>query len=145
MSRVLFICTRNAGRSVMAEALFNRMAGGRAEGTSAGTQPQNHPHPEVVAVLREIGIDVSERPGRLLTNDVVQGADRIITMGCTVDAGACPAINHAEVEEWSIADPRGESLVTVRDIRDDIQRRVEALIGSLPPLQRQITGAETNA
>jgi arsenate reductase len=131
MRRVLFVCVHNAGRSVMAEALFNQLAGGEAEAVSAGTIPGGPPHPEVVEAMREIGIDVSAHRGRLLTDEMVSGADRVITMGCAVDEAACPAILYATVEDWGLADPKGRPIERVREIRDEVRRRVEALIRSL--------------
>jgi arsenate reductase len=128
---ILFVCVKNAGRSVMAEALFNAMAGGEAEAISAGTEPQDHPHPEVLTTLKEIGIDVSEHRGRLLTDDLVQRADRVITMGCAVDADACPAIRYRDVEDWGVHDPRGEPPESLRRIRDEISDRVMSLLRSL--------------
>jgi arsenate reductase len=131
MTRVLFVCVKNAGRSVMAEALFNRMAGGMAEAISAGTAPQERPHPEVVETLNEIGIDVSGHQGRLLTDELVQSADRVITMGCAVDDQACPAILYANVEDWGLPDPKGQPPGTVREIRNEVAKRVESLLRSL--------------
>jgi arsenate reductase (thioredoxin) len=131
VKRILFVCVKNAGRSVMAEALFNQMAGGTAEGISAGTDPQDRPHPEVVATLKEIGIDVSGHRGQLLTDDQVQSADRVITMGCAVDEKACPAVLYAHVEDWGLPDPKGQPPEEVREIREEIRRRVETLLREL--------------
>jgi arsenate reductase (thioredoxin) len=131
MKRVLFVCVHNAGRSVMAEALFNEVAEGQAEALSAGTEPQASPHPEVVEAMREIGIDVSGHPGVLLTDEMVQAADRVITMGCSVDEAACPAILYADVEDWGLPDPKGQPPERVREIRDEIRRRVGALLQEL--------------
>ncbi len=131
MTRVLFVCVKNAGRSVMAEALFNRMAGGAAEAMSAGTAPLERPHPEVVQTLNEIGIDVSEHRGRLLTDDLVRSADHVITMGCAVDDQACPAIRYANLEDWGLPDPKGQPPEKVREIRDEVATRVESLVKSL--------------
>jgi arsenate reductase len=128
---VLFVCVHNAGRSVMAEALFNDLAGGHGRAWSAGTEPGGAPHPEVVAVMDEIGIDVSGHQGRLLTDEMVRSAGRVVTMGCAVDADACPAIRYAGVEDWGLPDPKGKSLDEVRAIRDEIAARVRALIDEL--------------
>jgi protein-tyrosine-phosphatase len=128
MKRVLFVCVHNAGRSVMAEALFNQLARGTAEALSAGTMPQDAPHPEVVSVMKEAGIDVSEHHGRLLTQDLIESADRVITMGCAVDEDACPAIQYAIVEDWGLVDPKGKSPEQVAAIRDEIETRVRRLI-----------------
>jgi arsenate reductase (thioredoxin) len=128
MKRVLFVCVRNAGRSVMAEALFNRRAGGRAEAVSAGTEPGHAAHPEVVEAMREIGVDVSTHQGRLLTDEMVRAADRVVTMGCAVDEAACPAIRYTGVEDWGLPDPEGQPVEKVREIRDEIERRVRAML-----------------
>ena len=131
MSRVLFVCVHNAGRSVMAEAFLNQMAQGSAQATSAGTVPQEKPHPEVVETMREVGIDVSSHQGRMLTDELVRSADRVITMGCAVDEQACPAILYADVEDWGLPDPKGQPPETVREIRDEVAKRVESLLKSL--------------
>jgi arsenate reductase (thioredoxin) len=131
MKRALFVCVHNAGRSVMAEALFNRLAEGRASAESAGTEPRWPPHPEVVEAMREVGLDVSSHTGRLLTDDMVQAADRVITMGCAVDEAACPAIRYTGVEDWGLPDPKGKPIEEVRQIRDEIERRIEELLKDL--------------
>jgi len=128
---VLFVCVHNAGRSVMAEALFNRAAGGRAEARSAGTIPGGPPHPEVVEAMAEIGIDVSGHRGQLVTDELVASADRVVTMGCSVDEEACPAIRYRDVQDWGLPDPRGGPLERVREIRDEIDRRVRVLLSEL--------------
>lgn len=121
---ILFVCVHNGGRSVMAEA-FARAIG--IEAASAGTIPQAAPHPEVVDAMREVGIDVSGHVGALLTDETVAGASRIFTMGCAVDADACPAIRLKDVEDWGLDDPKGRTPDEVRAIRDQIKARVEAL------------------
>jgi arsenate reductase len=131
VKRVLFVCVHNAGRSVMAEAMFNQEAQGRAEAQSAGTEPQAAPHREVVDAMQEIGIDVSGHNGLMLTDEMVASADRVITMGCAVDEAACPAILYANVEDWGLPDPKGQSPERVREIRDEIRRRVTALVSAL--------------
>jgi arsenate reductase len=131
MQRVLFVCVHNAGRSLMAEALFNRVADGRAEATSAGTEPGHAPHPEVVQVMQEIGLDVSGHEGVLLTDGLVEAADRVITMGCAVDEAACPAIRFTGVEDWGLPDPKGRPIEEVREIRDEIGRRIRAMLETL--------------
>jgi arsenate reductase len=115
----------------MAEALFNRLAEGRAEALSAGTEPQATPHPEVVDAMHEVGIEVSGHRGVLLTDRMVASAQRVITMGCSVDSAACPAILYADVEDWGLPDPKGQPPGRVREIRDEIARRVSALMEQL--------------
>jgi len=131
VKRVLFVCVHNAGRSVMAEAFFNRLVEGRAEALSAGTEPQGPPHPEVVEAMREVGIDVSGHRGVLLTDEMVSSADRVFTMGCAVDEAACPAILYANVEDWGLPDPKGQPPERVREIRDGLRRRVAGLAQEL--------------
>jgi arsenate reductase len=128
VKRVLFVCVHNAGRSVMAEAMFNQMARGSVQALSAGTEPQGPPHPEVVDAMREIGFDVSDHRGQTLTDEMVASADRVITMGCAVDQAACPAILYADVEDWGLPDPKGQPPERVREIRDEIRSRVTALV-----------------
>jgi arsenate reductase (thioredoxin) len=125
--RVLFVCVHNAGRSQMAAALFNRYAAGRATADSAGTRPSNHVHPEVVEVMREIGLDLVDAKPRLLTVELAKGAVRAITMGC---GDECPVLS-VPVEDWALPDPSGQPLEVVREIREDIDRRVRSLVSEL--------------
>jgi arsenate reductase (thioredoxin) len=125
--RVLFVCVQSAGRSQMAAALFNRHAGGRAVAHSAGTRPADRVHPEVVQVMREVGLDLSAAKPRLLTPELAEGALQVITMGC---ADECPVVS-APIEDWGLADPAGQPLATVRAIRDDIDSRVRSLLAKL--------------
>ncbi len=137
---ILFVCVHNAGRSQMAEAFLNQIAQERgldAVAQSAGTEPGNRVHPEVVAVMREIGLDLSVNQSKLLTNEMAQEADRIITMGCSVDEGTCPAVFIKGVEDWGLPDPKGQPVEQVRAIRDAIRQRVEALANSLEERMRQ--------
>ena len=129
--RVLFVCVHNAGRSVMAEELFRRAAAGRAESASAGTEPGDAPHPEVVAAMSEVGIDVAGHRGRMVTDEMVANADRVITMGCAVDQEACPAIRYRDVEDWGLPDPKGRGVEQARAVRDEIDRRVRDLLREL--------------
>ena len=117
----------------MAEALFNQLAAVGDRAVSAGTIPGGPPHREVIQAMAEVGIDVSAHRGRLLTDDMVQAADRVITMGCAVDDAACPAILYADVEDWGLPDPKGLPIDQVREIRDEIRRRVESLTDSVQP------------
>jgi arsenate reductase len=128
MARILFVCLHNAGRSQMSEALFERAAGGRHEARSAGTQPAERVHPEVVEVMRELDIDLSGREPRKLTLDLAKWADVLVTMGC---GDECPLIPGKHYIDWDLPDPTGRPLEAVRGIRDDIQRRVSALADEL--------------
>ena len=131
MKRVLFVCVHNAGRSQMALAYLRALGDGRVEAESAGTEPAPQVNPVVVEAMKEKGIDVSEEQPKLLTQGMVDGADRVITMGCSVE-DACPAV-FMPTEDWALEDPQGKSLDEVRRIRDDIERRVRVLIAELSP------------
>ena len=126
MTTVLFACVHNAGRSQMAAALFNQLANpAKARAISAGTHPGPRVHPEVVDVMREIGVDLSAAPTTRLTPDVAQRANILITMGC---GDECPFVPGARRDDWPLEDPKGKPVETVRAIRDDIRERVQALI-----------------
>ena len=126
MKTILFACVHNAGRSQMAAALFNQQADpAKARAISAGTEPGDRVHPVVLEVLREAGIDVSDVRPRRLTDALARTAQVHVTMGC---GDACPYVPGARVEDWPIPDPKGQSLETARDIRDEIARRVAGLI-----------------
>ncbi|HWB71970.1 MAG TPA: low molecular weight phosphatase family protein [Egibacteraceae bacterium] len=129
MPDVLFVCVHNAGRSRIAEAVFKREAAGRWTAASAGTQPADRPHPEVVAALAEVGIDLDDRPGTLLTPELVDAAGRLVSMGCALD-DACPAAA-TPMTDWALADPKGRPPAEVRRIRDEISARVRDLIAEL--------------
>jgi len=119
---VLFVCVHNSGRSQMAEAFFNRYARGKARALSAGTQPADEVNPVVVEAMREVGIDINGNKPKLLTRDMLEQADMVVTMGCGVE-GVCPA-TFVETKEWELEDPRGKPLTEVRRIRDEIKARV---------------------
>jgi arsenate reductase (thioredoxin) len=126
MKTVLFACVHNAGRSQMAAALFNRLADpAKARAVSAGTNPGPTVHPEVVAVMNELGIDLSAATTTQLTPDLAGTADILVTMGC---GDECPFVPGAIRDDWPLEDPKGKSIETVRSIREDIRDRVESLI-----------------
>jgi arsenate reductase len=126
MKTVLFACVHNAGRSQMAAALFNSLANPtEARAVSAGTDPGTQVHPEVMAVMNEVGIDLSNATPTKLTPELAGTANMLITMGC---GDACPYVPGLIRDDWPLADPKGKSLEEVRSIRDDIRRRVDALI-----------------
>lgn len=128
MSRVVFACVHNAGRSQMAAAFFNHLADPeRATALSAGTQPGTRVHPEVVEVMREVGIDLAAAQPRLLTADLARDAALLVTMGC---GDACPYVPGLRVEDWPLEDPKGQPLPRVRAIRDEVRRRVEHLLAA---------------
>ena len=128
MASVLFVCLHNAGRSQMSEALFERVAHGRHAATSAGTTPAERIHPEVVAVMRELGIDLAARTPRLLTRDVAERADVVVTMGC---GDACPYLPGKRYIDWELPDPMGRPIKDVRVTRDEIAHRVSGLVDEL--------------
>ena len=128
MSTVLFVCRQNAGRSQMSQALFERVAGDRHRGLSAGTTPADQVHPEVVQVMNEAGIDLSGRTPARLTRELAEQADLVITMGC---GDECPVIPGKRYIDWDLPDPAGRSIAAVRGIRDDISQRVHALVAEL--------------
>lgn len=129
MKKVLFVCIHNAGRSQMAEAFFNKMARGKATATSAGTRPAAHKDKGVVEAMREIGIDIRQQKPKALTLEMMENADRVITMGCGVEE-TCPA-SFVPTEDWQLDDPEGKSPEEIRKIRDEIKVRVEALVREL--------------
>jgi protein-tyrosine-phosphatase len=122
---VLFVCVHNAGRSQIAEALFNAYAGGAAVATSAGTEPVGALNLNVIAAMREAGYDIAGRHPKLMTEEMIDAADHVITMGCTDDP-SCPAV--LAEDDWGIDDPAGAPLMKVREIRDEIARRVRTLL-----------------
>jgi len=128
MANVLFVCLHNAGRSQMSRALFERAAGDRHSADSSGTQPGERVHPEVVEVMDEIGIDLSGQTPKVLTDEQAQWADVVVTMGC---GDACPYIPGKRYIDWELEDPKGQSADLVRETRDEIARRVEALVAEL--------------
>jgi len=128
MARVLFVCLHNAGRSQMSEALFAQAAGGRHEARSAGTTPGRRVHPEVVEAMREIGFDLADRVPRKLERSDAEWADVVVTMGC---GDECPFIPGKRYLDWELEDPSGQPLDAVRRTRDEIERRVEALVAEL--------------
>ena len=128
MSRVLFVCLHNAGRSQMSQALFERAAAGRHEAKSAGTEPAERVHPKVVEVMRELDVDLSGRTPQKLSDELAEWADVIVTMGC---GDACPYIPGKRYIDWDLPDPKGLPLNEVRALRDDIAHRTEALAAEL--------------
>jgi arsenate reductase len=128
VSHVLFVCIQNAGRSQMAEALFRRAAGGRHEARSAGSRPAAHVHPEVLGAMRELGVDLEGRRPHRLDEADMEWADVVVTMGC---GDECPYIPGTRYIDWELDDPAGRPPPEVRRIRDEIGRRVDALVAGL--------------
>ena len=128
MATALFVCLHNAGRSQMSQALFERAAEGRHRALSAGTTPAERGHPEVVEVMRELGIELADREPKLLTRELAEQADVVVTMGC---GDECPYIPGRRYLDWELEDPKGRPLDEVRATRDDIDRRVRELVEEL--------------
>jgi arsenate reductase (thioredoxin) len=127
---VLFVCVHNAGRSQMAAALLQGRAEGRVQVRSAGSEPADKLNPAVVEAMAEIGIDISREVPKLLGDEAVRSADVVVTMGC---GDACPIYPGKRYEDWELEDPSGRGLDEVRGIRDEIARRVDALLSELVP------------
>jgi arsenate reductase len=128
MATVLFVCLHNAGRSQISQALFERAAAGRHSALSAGTTPAQRLHPTVLEVLLELGIDASERRPRLLTRELAERADVVVTMGC---GDACPYIPGKRYLDWELEDPKDRALAEVRATREEIAARVRSLVAEL--------------
>jgi arsenate reductase len=125
---VLFVCVHNAGRSQMAAGLLNKLAEGRVRVRSAGSDPAEELNPAAVAAMREVGVDLSSELPKPLTGEGVRAADVVITMGC---GDACPIYPGKRYEDWELDDPADRDLDAVRRIRDEIERRVSALLAEL--------------
>lgn len=125
---VLFLCVHNAGRSQMALGWFRHLAGDRAIAWSGGSEPAKDVNPAAVAAMAEIGIDISEASPRRWTDDIVQAADVVVTMGC---GDTCPVFPGKRYEDWVLSDPAGKGIEEVRPVRDEIGRRVRTLLASL--------------
>ena len=125
---MLFVCLHNAGRSQMSQALFERLAGDRHHARSAGTEPAATIHGNVETLMREEGLDLGPRAPRLLTDELAEWADLVVTMGC---GDACPILPGKRYVDWDLPDPAGLRLDEVRAIRDDIKIRVASLVKDL--------------
>ena len=131
---VLFVCVHNAGRSQMAAAFLTHLAGERVEVRSAGSAPADTINPAVVEVMAEVGIDISAETPKILATETVEASDVVITMGC---GDSCPVFPGKTYLDWALDDPAGKAVEAIRPIRDEIHRRVRALVGDLvaPPGQ----------
>ena len=128
MAHVLFVCRQNAGRSQISEALFERAAGGRHSAASAGTEPAERVHPQAAEAMRDVGIELGDRRPRRLDDELVAAADVVVTMGC---GDQCPYLPGKRYVDWQLPDPSGMEVGQVRALRDEIGRRVEALVREL--------------
>lgn len=125
---VLFVCVHNAGRSQMAAGWLRHLAGDRVDVFSGGTSPTNETNPAAVAAMAELGVDIAAEQPQRWTDEMVRTADVVVSMGC---GDACPVFPGKRYEDWELTDPAGQPIEVVREIRDDIGRRVEALVASL--------------
>lgn len=130
MKKVIFVCIHNSGRSQMAEAFAKKIGEGKVVAESAGTEPGASLNPQAVEAMEEIGYDMSSHYPKVMTLDMVESADKIITMGCGVDASTCPAV-FVPSEDWGLEDPKGQPIEKVREIRDTIKSRVEQLVAEM--------------
>jgi protein-tyrosine-phosphatase len=127
MKKVLFVCVENAGRSQMAEAFANKYGKDKFIVSSAGNKPADKVNPVVVEVMKEKGIDISLNKPKLLTFQIAQDADLVVTMGCN-DQGICPGPFFKPTVDWKLEDPKGKRIEQIREIRDEIERRIQKLI-----------------
>jgi arsenate reductase len=135
---VLFLCVHNAGRSQMALGWFNHLAGERAVAWSGGSEPGDEVNPAAIAAMAEVGIDITGEYPKPWTEEIVRAADVVITMGC---GDACPLYPGKRYEDWELEDPAGQGVDAVRPIRDEIERRVRELLGTLGVDPAQSTSA----
>lgn len=127
---VLFVCVHNAGRSQMAAGFLRELSGGRVEVLSAGSEPKDRLNPVAVQAMAEVGIDIADNTPKVLTTEAVKDSDVVITMGC---GDTCPIFPGKRYEDWDLTDPAGRPIEEVRPIRDEIERRVRALLSELAP------------
>ena len=125
---VLFVCVHNAGRSQMAAGFMRALSGGKIEVLSAGSAPKDSINPMAVAAMMEVGIDIANNSPKVLTPEAVQESDAVITMGC---GDVCPFYPGKRYEDWVLDDPAGQGIEQVREIRDEIKKRVEILLAEL--------------
>jgi len=130
MKRILFVCVENAGRSQMAEAFANHYGRGRVVASSAGTVVAEKVNPIVAEAMKEKGIDISGNKPKLLTQEMVKRSDKVITMGCSLKE-VCPAPLLKNVEDWGLEDPKEKPIQRVREIRDEIERKVRELLTNI--------------
>ncbi len=127
---VLFVCVHNAGRSQMAAAYVQALSGGAVEVLSAGSEPKDRVNPVAVEAMLEEGIDIAGNVPKILTTEAVMESDVVITMGC---GDACPFFPGKRYEDWELVDPAGKDITVVREVRDDIKRRIQQLLSEILP------------
>ena len=124
---ILFVCVENAGRSQMAEGFFKKYAPKGFISLSAGTNPAHHINPVVVEAMKEVGIDISKQKSKVLIDEMIRESDKVVNMGC-IDKNFCPTIWLPKVIEWNIEDPKGKSIEEIRQIRDEIEKKVKEIV-----------------
>jgi arsenate reductase (thioredoxin) len=127
---ILFVCVENAGRSQMAEGFFKKYTSNGFKAQSAGTKPVSQINPIVVEAMKEVGIDISKQKSKELTDEMIRESDNVINMGC-MDKNFCPTIWLPKVIEWNLEDPKGKSIEKVREIRDEIEKRVKEVVAEI--------------
>src|SRR5688500_18358014 len=127
---ILFVCVENAGRSQMAEGFFKKYAPNGFKTLSAGTKPVYHLNPVVVEAMKEVGIDIRKQRSKELTDEMIRHSDKVVNMGC-MDKNFCPTIWLPKVIEWNLEDPKGKSIEEVREIRDEIEKRVKEIVAEI--------------
>ena len=127
---ILFVCVENVGRSQMAEGFFKKYAPDGFKTLSAGTKPGYQLNPMVVEAMKEIGIDISKQKSKELTDEMIRDSDNVVNMGC-MDKNFCPTIWLPKVIEWNLEDPKGKSIEKVREIRDEIEKRVKKVVAEI--------------
>lgn len=127
---VLFVCVENAGRSQMAEGFFKKYAPNGFKTLSAGTKPVSQINPIVVQAMKEVGIDISKQKSKELTDEMIRESDNVVNMGC-MDKSFCPTLWLPKVIEWNLEDPKAKSIEEVREIRDEIEKRVKKIVAEI--------------
>jgi arsenate reductase (thioredoxin) len=127
---ILFVCVENAGRSQMAEGFFKKYAPDGIKTLSAGTKPVSQINPIVLEAMKEVGIDISKQKSKELTDEMIRESDNVINMGC-MDKNFCPTIWLPKVIEWNLEDPKGKSIEKIREIRDEIEKRVKEIVAEI--------------
>lgn len=127
---ILFVCIENAGRSQMAEGFFKKYAPSRFKTMSAGTKPAYQLNPIVVEAMKEVGIDISKQKSKELTDEMIRDSYKVVNMGC-MDKNFCPTIFVPKVIEWNLEDPKWKSITEVREIRDEIEKRIKEFVSTL--------------
>ncbi len=133
---ILFVCVENAGRSLMAKGFFKKYAPKGFKVQSAGTKPVSQINPIVVEAMKEVGIDISKQKSKELTDEMIRESDNVVNMGC-MDKNFCPTIWLPKVIEWNLEDPKGKSIEKVREIRDEIEKRIKEVVAEITTITQR--------